>query len=216
MIAVGWEQALLGSVIYDSLNMEEAIDLTPPDFTGSHSILWGLILELYQADTLGMRTLVETLKERQLLESIVSPEDSSKVGEAYIVELIGKRGDEIGHYAQKIIDASGNLGLRQAAGAISSLAQDDNISFQEALDNAEEYILSLRRDRSSEKGVLLRDLLSTYMTRMEKMRNGELVPVYRPFIVNLKEIIQYVEEDEYIVVAARPGDGKSSLLRHEA
>ena len=35
-------------------------------------------------------------------------------------------------------------------------------------------------------------------------------------IANLREIIQYAEEDEYIVVAARPGDGKSSLLRHEA
>lgn len=216
MIVVGWEQTLLGSVIFDSIHMEEAIDLMPPDFTGSHSILWGIIMELYQAGNLGMRTLVETLKEKQLLDSIASPSDETKSGEIYIVELIGKRGTEIGHYVQKVIDASGRQGLRQTAGVISSLAQDENISFQVALDQAEEHVLSLRRDRSSEKGVMLKDLLATYMTRLEKMRNGELVPGYEPSIVNLREVIQYAEEDEYIVVAARPGDGKSSLLRHEA
>lgn len=213
---VGWEKTLLGTVIYDHTQMEDAIDLLPPDFTGSHILIWGVVMELYQTGNLGMRTLVETLKEKQLLDSIVSPEGTDITGEAYIVELINNRGEDLGHYVQKVIDASGTKSLQQTAGVISSLAQDDNIGFQEALDQAEELVLSLRRDRSSERGVLLRDLLTSYMDRLEKMRRGELVPGYVPSIVNLKEIIQYAEEDEYIVIAARPGDGKSSLLRHEA
>ena len=86
----------------------------------------------------------------------------------------------------------------------------------EALDRAESRVIEIRRNRSADAGTTLRNLMGIFIPRIDQMMAGSFVPAYTPSLTNLRSLVSYVEEDEYIVIAARPGHGKSSLLRREA
>jgi replicative DNA helicase len=58
--------------------------------------------------------------------------------------------------------------------------------------------------------------MSVFMPRLAGMREGTVQPAWVPATSGIRQTIGYVEEDEFIVVAARPGEGKSSILRYEA
>jgi replicative DNA helicase len=212
---IGWQKALIGTVLHNPMCMEEALDLRPNDFTGSHQILWAIMLSLHTESRLEPRTLVLTIQERGLLEQISSFEDPNINGEAYIGEIIASRGGNISSYVDKVIGAAVRRSLLGASGIIQSYAQDAGLTYQEALDKSEERLLALRRDRSAGAGISMRDLMGVFVDRVDGMRSGDFVPAYEPRIQNIRSVVNYAEEDEFIIVAARPGDGKSSLLRAE-
>ena len=213
---IGWEKALIGTVLHRPEEMTKAEDVRPNDLTGCHQMLWAAMLGLYRNESLEPRALIETLRERSLLDKMYSFDDPTVSGETYILELIAARGGNIDTYIDNVLSHATRKQLETTSGLIVSYARDTHMTAEEALDQAESRIMALRRDRSANTWTTMRDLMSVYIPRLEKMRDGTFVPAYTPSLVNLKSLVSYVEEDEYIVVAARPGDGKSSFLRNEA
>ena len=217
MDSLGWECALLGSILFDpSLrDLADIEDVSPGDFTiDGHRILWRTIIE--PDKPVDIRTIVEMLRERDLLNEIYDPASPNIIGEAYLAELMSKKGTDVDVYVEKILSASGRRDLQLVAGAIASMAQDMGIPYETAIDQAETKLMSMRRGKKANEGVMLGDILDVFIPRLEKMRAGEFTPAWQPSIAALKQVVMYVEHDEYVIVAARPGDGKSSFLRHEA
>jgi replicative DNA helicase len=48
------------------------------------------------------------------------------------------------------------------------------------------------------------------------MRTGDFSPAWTPSVSAVRDVIDFMEASDFMVVAARPGDGKSSYLRYEA
>ncbi len=54
-----------------------------------------------------------------------------------------------------------------------------------------------------------------FEAKMEKSKNDKTFPYWRPNIAAVREIIHYMEDVDFMLIAGKPGTGKSSLLRYE-
>jgi len=103
--------------------------------------------------------------------------------------------------------------ILKSAGLIAVEA-DTEKDADEILDYAEKVILSIRRNRAESTSIA--DIMSSFSPRIDTMRDGTFKPAWEPKTLALKQIINYVEGSDYMIVAARPGECKSSFIRYEA
>ena len=209
--SLGWERALLGTALTNPDTMTETGDVLPSDFSGPHQQLWAEMVALSHRGSLGPRALVEALRSAGSLQAI-GYDDLEAKGEQYIAVLSTFRGEEMPEYVTRVIGASTKRQLSQTAALIRVEAEDQNIPAEEALDGAERRIMALRRSRSTE-GTSMADLMVAITGRM----NNPVIThnVWRPSIPELQRVIDFAEAEDYVLIAARPGDGKSSALRYE-
>jgi replicative DNA helicase len=213
-MTVGWEMAVLGTALYDPQTMEVAEELLPSDFSGSHQVLWSEMLALYRRNALEERTLVEALRSAGQLDSIHAF-DAETSGEDYINQLLTYRGQNIQEYVDRVTDTAMRRSLREVAGLIASEAEDMRVSALEATDNAERRLMSLRRNRLNDEATPLADITSVFIQRVEGFRNGTVQPAWVPYNPELRRVLRYLDEEDYMIIAGRPGMGKSSLMRSE-
>ena len=93
--------------------------------------------------------------------------------------------------------------------------EDTGTPVEDVLDSAERRLTTLRRNRTYEKGLSLGDILSVYMPRIDGLRQGTVEPAWVPECAAIRHILDYVEDTNFVIVAARPGEGKSSWMRYE-
>ena len=213
--STGWEKAVLGTAIFSPELVEQAEFLLPSDFTGCHAGIWSNILNLHRREALELRTLVEELRQSTELDHI-SDFDGSAIGEAYIADLVTCRGMAMAEFASNVLNASGKRMLNREAALIAADARDESITYEQALDSAESRFISMRRRTALTEGASLADLFGVFIPRMEGMRAGTIVPRWTPKTLGVRQVFPYVEDDDYVIVAARPGLGKSSWARYEA
>lgn len=207
MSSVGWEKAVIATALNDPQTMDEAGDLLPADFTDERQDIWSEMMALHSNGALEPRALMEALRDRGVIgEGFLSEE--------YIRDLMSHSGSAMEEYSSRVLSASNKRQLMQVAGMIIADAQDEGIEDQEAFDNAERKLMSLRRNRSSELGVPLGSILNVFNDRLDGLRSGRIVPAWIPEIEPLRWVIQYIDEEDFIVLGGRPGEGKSSIMRY--
>lgn len=209
-----WEKAVLGTALRYPDAFGEAEHLLPSDFTGSHRYIWSEILVLGRENSLDLRSVVERLRDADILDGVGSSDEAAS-GEAYINTLLQFAGTSMANYARQVLDVSIKRQIRMNAALIAAEADDDNISAEEALDNAERRLLSLRRNRLGEEGVTMADILGVFMPKFEGLVDGSYQPAWVPKCTAVRLMIDYVEDEDFIVGAARPGEGKSAYMRYE-
>lgn len=212
--SIGWERAVLGTVLSDPAAMEAAEDLMPSDFTGAHRTLWSEMVALHRRDALDTRLLIENLRANNQLDEITTI-DAELSGERYIDWLLSFRGDRIEEYASGVLDAAVKRQLRMVAAVIAADADAEHVSAEEALDQAERRLISLRRDRSGAEVDTIGDLVGVFLDRVDGMRAGTIEPAWVPNIPEIRSVLGYVDDVDFVILAARPGQGKSSIMRYE-
>jgi replicative DNA helicase len=206
-----WEKCVIGTVVNDPAAMQEAGDLLPSDFTGPNVIAWAEVLSLNNRQALGLRALTEALRSAPDFtrhSDIGTPEE-------YLQDCLNFRGAEIKEYVSQVIDDSVRRAVQRNAALIAAEAQRDHVKADEIIDFAEKAILKLRRNRI-DKGVTLGDLLALFMPRLHSLMYGTFKPAWTPEVLAVRQVIHFAEGADYIIVAGRPGDGKSSYMRYEA
>lgn len=212
---MSWEQMAIGTALASPTSMQEAGDLQPMDFTGSHRLLWSHIMALSRRGSLEIPTLVEIMRNNTELETVISPSDEQIRGEDYIRQLVTFAGNNMEEYSTHIVEESIRRELMKQLGLIKAEAVDRNVDSREVLDHAEKAFMGLRRNRTQDAGVTLGELLGVFTGRIEGFRTGTIQPAWTPSTVALRNKLRYVDKDDYVLIAARPGEGKSSLLRSE-
>ena len=208
-----WELAAIGTVLRDPDAFEGAADLLPQDFTRSNRTIWAEISALARRGGLDYRGVVESLRNNGTLDEI-GADITDISGEDYLEFAIGYAGARIGEYARQVMDGSVKRSLKEVASLIS-LDASTEADADDLLDAAERRIFALRRARGA-GGVPMSEIIDAYMPRMEGMRDGSIIPALVPNIQAVKDIVSYYDSSEYVIVAGRPGEGKSSLIRHDA
>jgi replicative DNA helicase len=208
------EQAVLGAMMLSGEAIAQVADLglSADDFYRSgHRAVYEALNELYaRGEPVDAVTAVEELRRRNTLDAAG--------GALYLHHLVEQVGTpaSAAHYARIVADHALLRRLIGAAGEIIQGAYDVPEDPEGFADEAEGRIYGVSRRHERDQVVTLRDLVHQSMEDLERIqeRTG-LVGVPTGFR-DLDELLQGLQKGNLIIVAARPGIGKSSLVTNIA
>ncbi len=202
------EQAFLGSLILQGDMLDEVTgNLRRASFYfEKHGIIYQAIVDLAEAyKPIDLITLTNHLKEKDVLDKVG--------GSSYIAYLstVVPTAANVGYYAEiveknailrELIATSTNIAGKAFAG-------EADVSF--LLDESERMILDVASKRQKEGFVEIKDALNTAIDNISNMakNKGDVtgIPTYR----DLDKYLLGLHQSDMIIVAARPGMGKTSF-----
>jgi len=211
---VSVEEIVLGTAIEDPSTMDEITKLRTSDFSSIHRDLFDIIRTLNDQDALSYSAVIESLREKDILQWLGGP---GRTGEEYVhdmMSLADSRG--IKAHVSKIENIATRKSLKEIAALIAAESANSNKDIQTIMDEAEKRIFSVRRRQRDNGGIEFGDLLRAYLPFVDGLRSGLVKPAWIPPLRATRDLVQYVNRSDFVVIAGRPGDGKSSLLRYQA
>jgi replicative DNA helicase len=203
------ERSALGGVLVKPLAFDEmATVLTADDFFfPAHREIFLAMMELDQRrQPIDVVSLGDELKSRGALPRLEG-------GQSYLITLANSvpTAENISHYVRLVKEKATLRRLIAACAEIQSRAYGEFGSYEEFLDDAETQIFKVaqqnRRESFQPVGELLGDVVNELQTRSMERRQITGVPTG---FTKLDEISAGLQPENLIVVAARPGVGKTS------
>jgi replicative DNA helicase len=209
------EQALLGSMMLSAEAIAQVVDLDlkADDFyRSSHRVIFEALNGLYgKGEPVDGVTAKEELERRGTLEAAGGP-----LYLHHLLEIVATPASAA-HYAKIVADRALLRRLINAASIIVQGAFDVPPDAKSFADEAEGRIYGV--SRHSEKGevVVLSDLLRGSMEDLERLHQRDTPFAGLPTgFSDLDGLLQGLQPGNLIIVAARPGIGKSSLATNVA
>ena len=203
------EQAVLGSLLIDpDAIIKIASSLRDADFYRErHQWIYAALLALHERrEPADFVTLVDELERNEQLGTVGGP--------AYITELINSTPTAIyvDHYA-RIVERTATLRrLIGAAGQIAELAYDESHEVDEVVDRAERLVFGISESRIHRDLMPLSTMMAEVVDQIDFLARNQnrLMGVPTGFVL-LDKMLGGFQKSDLIIVAGRPGMGKSSL-----
>jgi len=203
------EESILGALLIDGEVMLEIADsLKPADFyKPAHAKVYSAIQRLYeQSQPIDILTVSEELERRGQIEEIG--------GRAALADLCDRTPTAV-HAKQyaKIVERKSMLrGLIGAAGRIASIGYEDPSDISEAIDRAESELFAVSERRAVSGFTQVGKLVGDAYDRLDRMHQnrGQLMGLRTGYSA-IDTITQGLQNSDFIVLAARPSVGKTSL-----
>jgi replicative DNA helicase len=206
---VGAEEAVLGSLLLDrDAVIKIAPFLRPEDFyREAHGWVYGAVLDLYaRREPPDPVTLASELERSGKLENIG--------GYSYLVKLVNNTPTavHIEYYAHIVERTSVLRRLISAGGEIAALGYSEDKETAAVLDKAEQILFSISQRTATKDFASIEQVLNEYYDRIESIQHspGSVVGVTTGFH-DLDEATGGLQKSDLIIMAARPGVGKTSL-----
>jgi replicative DNA helicase len=203
------EEAVLGSLLIDpDATIRIATFLQPDDFyVQRYAWIYEAILELHERrEPADLVTLTDELERRGQLAEIGGP--------AFLTGLINATPTSIHvEYYARIVERTAVLRrLIDAAGQIAKLAYQDVDDVDEVVDRAESIIFGVSEKRVSRDLVPIRQVLDEFYDRIEYLsaHQGEIIGIPTG-LADLDKLLGGLQRSDLIIIAGRPGMGKTSL-----
>jgi replicative DNA helicase len=203
------EEALLGSLLIDPDALFEVSSFLRPAafYREANKWIYEAILVLNERrEPVDFITLTDELRRREQLEELG--------GEAYLIGLINTVPTSINAASYgRIVEATA---LRRrmvgAASTIANLAYDEAEDVNIVIDRAEQALFSISEERTTRDLVPVRQIARAYLDRIEELhaRGEEMIGVPTGF-TDLDRILSGLNKSDLIIIAARPGMGKSAF-----
>ena len=203
------ERAVLGAVMLDNQLFDQAAEvLRSEDFyLPAHREIYGKISVLSTASqAIDILTLRNELQKDSLLDEIG--------GSPYLASLTDgvPRLTNIENYARIVKEKSLLRKLIHSANSILMRCLADELTAVELLEKAEKDIFDISQEKVGRGFVSLQELLGDTYEHIESLyRRKELVTGVATGFVGLDKMTSGLQAAEFIIVAARPGCGKTSL-----
>ncbi len=202
------ECGVLGSIIIDPEAIVQVSDFLHTDdfYRDAHHTIYEVILQLYEEhEPADFITICDELERRNKLEEVG--------GASYITSLINQvpTSGNVEFYG-RIVERTAILRrLIHAAGQIAAIAYEEGDA-DIALDRAEQLIFQISQRHARSDFSHMRDILAEYMNKLDQLheRHGSIVGVPTGF-TDLDRLTGGLQKSDLIVLAARPGIGKTSL-----
>lgn len=203
------EEALLGSLLIDADAIFEVGTFLRPDaFYREHNKwIYKAILDLNERrEPVDLITLTDELRRREQLEELG--------GEAYVIGLINMVPTSINarSYGQIVEAAALRRRMISAASTIANLAYDQDENVNVVIDRAEQALFSISEERTKRDLVPVKEIARNYLDRIEELhaRGEDVIGVPTSF-TDLDKLLGGLNKSDLIIVAARPGMGKTAL-----
>jgi replicative DNA helicase len=203
------EQSVLGSLLIDpDAIIKVASFLRPEDFyREAHQVIYKAIRALHERrEPADFVTVVDALSREAQLDLIG--------GSAYLTTLISMVPTSIHaeYYAHIVERTSLMRRLIEAAGKIAVIAYEEREEVDEVIDDAERILFEVSQRRISKSLVPIDEIVKDYYDRVEFMveHRDEPMGVLTGFS-RIDDMLGGLQPSDLIIIAARPGVGKTSL-----
>ncbi len=207
--ALELEEAVLGAVMLDRDAMPDIIDLLRPDsfYHESHQIIFEAMQQLFnQAKTIDLLTMHEELLKMGKLQDIGGP--------AYLAELTERVASaaNIEYHARIIAQKHIKRELIRVSTKTITNAFDDTIDVFELLDESERNLFDITQQNLNRSYESLSSLAGKAQRKMEELAlRDESVTGVPSGYTHLDKLTSGWQPSDLIIVAARPGMGKTSF-----
>ena len=203
------EQAVLGSMLIDDRCVSEVVArLSPEDFYMRQN------RELYQV-LFGMFNRFETIDPVTVLDRMKQAgvyDENTTV--AYLRQLmeITPTAANVLEYAGIVADKALLRRVGETAGELGQMVRSESGTASQILEAAEQRIFSIRQGRSSLGMAHISTVMGqVWETIKERQASGQEFPGISTGLVDLDRKITGLNNSDLIILAARPGMGKTSL-----
>ncbi len=204
------EQAVLGSILLESAVINQVLEvLIPEDFyKDAHRKIFNAMIDLDRDNKpIDLLTLFDHLKSKgNLLEEVG---ESSYL--TYLTELVPTT-DNVDYYAKLVKEKSIVRNLVMAATDIAHKGNDENVDLDEFIDRAEHTILDISQNKIKPSFYDSRFLANKALELIEELHaRKELITGIPTGFEKLDYMTSGLQPADLVIVAARPGLGKTSL-----
>lgn len=204
------EQAVLGALLIDpdAIFKVNTFVRAADFYVERHQWIYDAMLALHERrEVIDFVTLCDELARREQLAELG--------GAAYITALINATPTALNvEYYGHIVERTSILRrLIGAAGEIAALAYEDTDDVDDVVDRAEQILFGVSQRRIARDVMPIRDVISEYYDRIDYLyqHKGETIGVPTGFH-NIDKLLGGLQKSDLIIVAARPGMGKTSLM----
>jgi replicative DNA helicase len=208
------EKAVLGAVLTDNTILSDlASSVAADDFAHpAHAMIFEAMLQLDRANQkVDHLTLAEQLKTLGKLQSVGGP--------PYLMQLdlvVPSTANSL-QYATIVKNQAIRRRLAQVGGEIQKLAGSDAGSIEELLDQAERKVFNLAEKKREGNLTPIRELMEKTLNLIDRMKmNTSGVTGTATGFVDLDLQLTGLHGGELIILAARPGVGKTSFAMNVA
>ena len=204
------EQSVLGAAFMSKSALQKVCeDLSSESFyLDAHSKIYDVIKELYNTNVaVDITTVTDRLKSKKLLKQIGDVD--------YLLEIVNSvpTASNVDYYINIVNEKAILRNLISTATSIVSEAYMGDATINETLDDAERKILGVVKNRKSGEFKPIQEALTNAQLNLEKLSEsgGEITGIPSGFY-DLDKVTTGFHENELIILAARPGMGKTAIV----
>ena len=203
------EESVLGSVLRSKEAADEVFERLKADdfFVPAHQFLFEAMHKLYdQHLPIDVVTVVDQFQRMDILKKAGGPGNVLGVWDAV------PSAANVGYYMDIVEEHALRRGMLDASGKVVELAMDLEETVESVLDQSEQTILSVAQRRVGDGLHPLGEMLSGVLERLEQIESEGLDVTGLPTgLTDLDKKLGGLQESTLVVVAGRPGMGKSAL-----
>ncbi len=203
------EQAVLGSILIDPRCLPEVIELLRPEdfYLRQNREIYETVYSMFNYSmTIDPVTVLDNMRQNGVYD-----ENTSR---GYLLQLMDTTptAANVKEYIGIMKDKALLRSIAQAAGELSSMARDGTDTGQDVLEAAEQRIYAIRQGRAN-RGLtpISTVLLDVYDRLNELAASDSAVPGLSTGLADLDRAIAGLNKSDLILLAARPGMGKTSM-----
>ena len=204
------EQAVLGAVLMEPEVLAQVAEILPKSeyfYVSTHKLIYSAMLSMFtQGKTVDFITVLETLKTDKSFDEAT--------GKTYMMQLAESCPSisNVEIYAQYVRDKYDVRMLISASRDIIEEASDAEIEPSMLIDSAEQKIYDIRRGKNIQGLQRLDEVLIETFDRLDLLnRDDDTIKPVSTGIGDLDRVITGLNRSDLILLAARPGMGKTSF-----
>lgn len=203
------EESVLGALLLDrDAVISVAEILAPEDFYDErHREIFECAIKLFETRVpIDVLTVAELLKKRKALKKVG--------GASYLAELANKvpTAAHVEHYGKIVKETATKRSLMAAASRLIELSLDETLFADDLLDKAESEVFGLTQKHLAETFIPVRDALAESFDRLDELhKQAEGLRGVPTGFRDIDDTLAGLQKSNLIILASRPGIGKTSL-----
>lgn len=206
--ALDLEEVVLGAMMIDKKGVDEVIDILSPEafYKEAHQYIFEAIFKLFEnSEPIDLLTVSSQLKKDQKLDQVG--------GDFYLISLTQKVSSSahIEFHARIILQKFIQRSLIKISSEIIEDAYDETKDVFDLLDNAESKLYEVTQGNIKKSSESAQELVIQAKKKIEEISNKEGLSGIPSGFDKLDKLTSGWQESDLIIVAARPGMGKTAL-----
>tara|TARA_B100001996_G_scaffold288558_1_gene228821 strand:+ start:288 stop:1694 length:1407 start_codon:yes stop_codon:yes gene_type:complete len=206
---IGAEEAILAALFLDQDSFAKTISIIEPDDFFNEKNKWIYEAELLVGERNEEITIPAVAHELERMGHL-----DTIGGERTLVDISNKFFTAVGveTHARIVARDSVYRKIIQASSEIAQKAYEGGPNVKDVLSYAEGLLLGIKSSDFSGDFTIIKNLLNKFLEDMDSEQEGELYESVRTGFMDLDQLLGGFKRGDLIILAARTGVGKSSLL----
>ena len=205
------EQSVLGSILIDSECLSRVIQILPHAdyfYLSNHKVIYSAMIDMF--------TMGQPVDYINVLDKLQGTNDSDNSNfKSYLLDLaqIVPSVSNVEFYADIVKDKYNIRNLVSTARTIIDNASSGDVSSSDLLNSAEQKIFDIRRGKETQGLQRVNEIVVQTFDRLDELnsRTGEDYSGVPTGIKDLDRVIMGLNKTDLILIASRPGMGKTSF-----